>query len=41
MIRPRRIYFWPIEDNKKIIEEEEIKPLKEFKNIIKHEENLD
>jgi len=43
MIKPKRVFFWPIENNDKkiIIEEEEIKPLKDFKHIIKQEENLD
>jgi hypothetical protein len=43
MFKRKQVYFWPLPDNKKIIEEEEKKPVegKEFKNIIKQEENLD
>jgi len=44
MIKTKQLYYWPIASNKKIIvqEVEETKvPKKEFKNIIKKEENLD
>jgi len=43
MLRSKRIYYWPLEDKKKIIieDEPEIKLIKDFKNVIKQEENLD
>jgi hypothetical protein len=41
MFKSKKVYFWPLPNNKKIlIVEEEVKK-KEFKNIIKQEENLD
>jgi hypothetical protein len=42
MFKRKKVYFWPLPNNKKVIvvEEPEVKK-KEFKNIIKQEENLD
>jgi len=42
MLKNKKTFYWPLENDKKIIEEEEpLKPLKEFKELIKQEENLD
>jgi hypothetical protein len=45
MFKRKQAYFWALPNNKKIIVEEDCKkndiPTKEFKNIIKQEENLD
>jgi hypothetical protein len=43
MLKNKKTFYWPLENDKKLIieEEEPLKPLKEFKEIIKQEENLD
>lgn len=43
MYKNKQVYYWPVENKKKIIVEEVTKPepVKEFKNIIKKEENLE
>lgn len=44
MFKRKHVYFWPLPNNKKIIIEEEVKKPesnKDYKNIIKQEENLD
>jgi hypothetical protein len=41
MYKSKQVYYWPVDNKKKVIVEEVQKPVKEFKNIIKKEENLE
>jgi len=40
MLKSKKVYYWPIENNKKVILEPEKPKPKEFKFLIKQEEIL-